>query len=379
MENNKIILCAEDCVKVANKIYFISKDINIVFEIDLLTREINIVDSIPEESILSKRLGAKILCWRDELIFAPMTAKKIWRYSLKTKIWKGYERESLRDGNTGNEMFDAVLYGDNAFIIGSNYPAIMCINLLTEEVEYIKEPYDILTEKRKSLEDCYFRTSYVHIDDAIYLATCLDNKVLRLNLNTKSYEWISVGAEGNRYSGITWDGKDFWLSPRMNTSLVRWDGKECVTEYKLPDKFCEKRLYFLGIVSKDKSMILPAFYTGNSLIMNKDDKVFEELDVAYYFYKNYDDISISLTSKGELIITEDNEIRNIYLEFDRKILSDYIKSKVLIENIYSDICVDESSEFDITTFCELLSVSDETEDKNKCNGVGKVIWEKIRN
>ena len=83
----KIGINTEDCVRVEDYIYFISRDYNVIFRLKIKTGEVYIVGSLPEEHMLECQLGAKIVYANGELIFAPMNAKKIWRYNINDKKW----------------------------------------------------------------------------------------------------------------------------------------------------------------------------------------------------------------------------------------------------------------------------------------------------
>ena len=67
----------EDCVRIDNNLYFICRDFNVVFKLNIETGRMESVSSMPEESPYEWRLGAKIIHWNGSLFFAPMRAKKI--------------------------------------------------------------------------------------------------------------------------------------------------------------------------------------------------------------------------------------------------------------------------------------------------------------
>ncbi len=379
--NKRIAISAEDCVQVKDWLFFISKEINIICSLNMNNGEISIVDSIPEEDILNSRLGSKIINWRDYLVFAPMSAKKIWRYNLETKEWKGYERRHLGDGKTGDEMFQAVLYHDAVFIIGSNYPAIIRLDLQSEELTYFEEPYKILEEKRKEYRDCYFRSDCVQIDNYIYLASALDNLVLRFDMQKLDFEWIRVGNEGNRYSGISWDGKDFWLAPRYNTPIVKWNGKDNCKEYVLPALFSEKKLYFLGVICTDEEIVFPGFLKPFTVVISRNGK--DELNVKkeqYNFYKKIsDDVLVKFYNDNIMqIVHSGGEIRKYCIQIDRDILTEYLeRKKVNFDNNTKVFYEGEIVNLDF--FCRNLTDNNTKSDSCKDNPYGGMIWSNIRN
>ena len=76
----------------------------------------------------------------------------------------------------------------------------------------------------------------------LYTPILQTNQILKLELETGSYELISVGDRENQYVGIVWDGDAFWLAPRKNGVYVKWDGYHQVIEYSLPSEF-DQRMY----------------------------------------------------------------------------------------------------------------------------------------
>lgn len=356
MNSDNSIFLAEDCVEVEEKMYFISKYMNIIFSLDTIDGKVSMVSCLPEHDAFDSRLGAKILSWRNELIFAPMKAQKIWRYNLETKRWKGYERKAYIDET---EMFEAIIYGDTAFIIGSNYPAIIRIDLVSDKMTYIDEPYRFLKEKKIGMNDSYFRTSYARIGSWIFLASCLDNMVLKFDLESLEYKWLEIGSKGNCYSGISWDGEYFWLAPRKGTPLVRWNGENEITEFALPAEVDDRALNFLGVVCMGDEIILPGFTAKYSLIMNKNKGgKFEKIQGQYLFYKEMSNGKvISCSTAGELVIVQKNQVKKFTLACDKKMLVDFIKHNFFQNESVKKrgINVMESEIFGIKTLIELIT------------------------
>ena len=325
---DKIKLLAEDCVKVGDKLYFMAKDANFFFTFDLNKEEIDILDSLPEEDTISKRLGAKIVCWNDKLIFVPMTAKKIWIYNLETHTWKGYERKKIGDGKTKDEMFQGVLWKNVLYLIGSNYPAIIRMDLESEKIDYIEEPYVRLKEKREEILDCYFRTDYVQKNNLIYMATCLDNMILVFNMDTLEWNWEVVGNKGNTYSGITYYENNFWLAPRRNSPIVKWNGKTKWKEYSLPAEFELEKFYFLGIIDGGNKIICPGFGDEKTLIIEENKMRIQK--GKYTFYKKLNsNLLVRLTDEGKLEIEdlEKHVIKTYWLYVSGKAISSFLKNK----------------------------------------------------
>lgn len=383
IDDGWLSMVAEDCVQVGNQLIFIARYINIVYSLDLDTGEIMLIDSIPEEDVLAERLGAKLVHWKDELIFAPMKAKKIWIYNLKTREWHGLERKKLEDNKTDLEMFEAILYDNKLFIIGSNYPAIICLDLQTEKMTYIEELYNRLKVKKEKLADCYFRCGYVQKENYLYIASSLENLVLEFNMDTYDYSWIKVGDDKNRYSGITWDGNHFWLAPRLNTAVVKWDGVNTVTEYPLPTELQEEKYNFLGAICVHNNIVFPGMLAPYGIVIsNLEQGEMKTVQGQYYFYKKINNVLVvNQDIEGRINIKNAEDIDK---EFTCCIKKEKIKK--YLENRNVNIVeylimnpVQESKMLDGSDFIEHVLKMDDTEEMLKTNNYGRKIWKKLRN
>ena len=47
-----------------------------------------------------------------------------------------------------------------------------------------------------------------------------------------------------------WDGNNYWLSPRKNTSIVKWNGNDHVIEFEIPEEKKVNNIAYAGIVKK---------------------------------------------------------------------------------------------------------------------------------
>lgn len=345
--NGQKKLATEDCVRVGDFIYFISKDINVVFKLEIETGIIEIVDSIPEEGILEKRLGSKIICWNNELIFAPMKAKKIWRYNIQTKIWRGIERKKLDNWSEQGDMFQAILYKDKCFFIGSVYPAIIALDLQNDSIEYIEEPYKKYKIIAADIKDAYFRTDYVQIDSKLYLASCITNDIMEFDFETYAYKYYTVGSPNNTYAGITYDGNYFYLAPRKCGPIVIWNGESDWKEIDLPKEIKDKDTFWFGGVVERKGEIVFFAYAGDKTIIlqNRNDTKLKIIDEQYWFYKKIDETTyVSFDRDGKLRIYVDNNVYDYELTVKEKELENFLRNKrksdinaLLIEDQFVDL------------------------------------------
>ncbi len=321
------IITTEDCVRIGEDLYFIDSECNIIYKMEIKTGVISIVGSIPEENLLAPRLSAKIVHIDKKLYFSPMNAKKIWRYDLQTEEWKGFSRKTYGKTSFGH-MFQAIEYDKKIFFIGCSYPAIIALDTVTEKTEYIEKPYEYLDGKAREENDSYFRTDYVKKYKKIYMASCVSNEVFIFDLETQEFEFVTIGESYFRYSGIAYDGKQFYLSPRKNTPIVKWDGKN--TEYyTLPSIYNDRNeMIFGGVWCDADKIVLPSVFWDKSIVIENKDELYslKILNESFYFYKTIDnETTVNLKQPNIMTIKFRENEWKYKLEIDEIIVYRYLK------------------------------------------------------
>lgn len=329
--NKKTRLIAEDCVRVGDKIYFIAKNFNIIFNLELSSGNIGIVDSLPKERMLEDRLGAKIVSFGDYLYFAPMKAKKIWRYDISNAQWKSYELKHIADNEMPYYFMITVEYKDRLFFVGGNYPAIVVLDLKTEEISYIESPMNERMSVKKDAKDSFFRSDYVLKDNCMLLASCIKNEVLRLNLDTYEYEYLPVGESDYKYSGIGYDGQNYFLSPRGMKPAVLWDGKDGVELIGLKHMNVQRPFSTQGVLCKENKIIMGSWFVDESFFIEKYDGKYESnlLNECFWFYKKIDDNTYArLLNTGVIVIDEGKKHYEYDLEYDTRETCDWLVTEM---------------------------------------------------
>ncbi len=348
MKNIKI----EDCVRIDLDLFFIDSRYNIIYKMNMKTGEVSVIGSIPQENVFSSRLSGKIVHSNGCLYFAPMNAKKIWSLDLNTNQWRSYELKSLGESSS-NRFFQLITYKNKLFFIGCEYPAIVILNLDTGGIEYFESPYLHLCERKKSVNDCYFRCDYVLLDNMLYLASCVSNEILKFNLDTYGYEFLKIGDEKNRFVGIAFDGTCFCLAPRNNSPIIFWDGRNVVDTMELPKlyKQSDSKLFFGGICYYDEKFYLPAVFDDNSIVLEKEgEKYIPQLYKAKHLFYHWIDSDtlvyvvnpyhMRIVYKGNLIehdlLVDDSKFDDYFIAIAKK-GDDVTQTVLLVEDDNVDL------------------------------------------
>lgn len=377
-QTNIVRAMFDDCLIYNEQIIFILRDMNMICSFDMKKNKTKILGKIPEESFRRYRLSTNMYIYKDKIILTPCSAKKIWVYNIQSKEWHSIAIRSFEPKYMEYKILQSVAYKEKLYMIGSNYPAVICMDMETEDIEYI-EIYDHLKDEFNKYNDCFIRSDYVCIDEFLYMASCLSNEVLKFDMETKHFKWIKVGNMGNRYSGIAWDGNNFWLSPRINTPIVMWDGKEKFDEIKLPGTYNDNTYNFLGIVYFCNYIIIPGLLLNKTLYINKNNVNDVQIkDGQFTFVRSLDDNRLFGQKREGQIFVVDKSLKTEYFDIviDVNQLREYfIEYSYSIYDFFAEGVYDENSLINLQILCDEIQQKKIMTKLNTDNGTH--IWKMI--
>ena len=314
MHNRIMRITTEDVVKVEENYIFVAWEINAICMVDFNDKKIKVIDKIPDERPEIERACSKICVIEEKIFFIPMNSENINVYNIKTGNWNKIQ---INNGLIKFKFMQAILFERELYLIGCFYPSIICLNIDTYEIKYIDLPYNqfISIQKQKMLN--YFRVDCAVVDSKLYLASCLENKILKYDLKTGEWEWISVGNKGNRYVGICWDGKLFCLAPFNGNYIFSWDGKGKFEKYTIDNEDIPN-FRFIGVVLIGKKVFFPAKMGKYSYRVDVENFKIERIEESYYFYKNIGDEIVYCTNGGILGIEKNGKKDEVELVVDVK-------------------------------------------------------------
>ena len=103
------------------------------------------------------------------------------------------------------------LYNNCAYFFGIRYPAILELNLATNELTLFDEWLEKL-EKHKCKEAVFFTDGYARKEDIIFLPIGRCNGVLKVNLNTMEWEYLEMAVISQGILGITQKENTVWFT-----------------------------------------------------------------------------------------------------------------------------------------------------------------------
>lgn len=245
--------------KFADEYICFARYFNLLFSIDRFGNTKKLC-TLPEKQ--TQRLVECMLVWNENIIMIPAFAEKIYMYNTKTANLCAIE---LPTGYTNMQFkfFNGIISGNTLLSIGAFFPGILVVDLQTK-ISTVIPVYKDKQEHRKKLNDCFTRKSFVYKERKLYIASAISNEVLIFDTDTYKFTWDKVGEEGNRYSGIDWDGETFWLAPRCGSSLVRWKENGIVQKYDLSDIY-KSDTNFAGIMCHKNKVLLYSLHSNKSI------------------------------------------------------------------------------------------------------------------
>jgi len=275
-------LVSEDILHFEDKLYLFANNMNMLYSIEIETGCIELIGGIPNRNFYDKRLVAAIIEWKRCIYLIPLVSGNIWIYSIDNKNWEEIEINSY-ENNWANSYFrNAVIFNDILYLFGGYYPAIVKVELTTKNVQY---DFDVFAKRKKEEKDLFFRGTPVQVDDNVYLASAIDNSILKYSLTKSTYEWISVGKDGDKFSGIEWDGNNFWIAPRHNgMDIIKLTGTKEV-RYSLPSELSLNNSVYIGICGINGMYVIPSRYGDTGAIQFNTDGTFKVTDKYYSVYK----------------------------------------------------------------------------------------------
>lgn len=251
-------LAFENLVEAQGNFWFTSYDFNALFKMDMQTWKAEFVGVFTDENPNGSRLYSCITSHEGKLYFAPLSAKEIAKYDPEQG---SFEKISLREpqGNIkskywpGFKFSTAVQYKNYVFFVPCSYPAIVRLDTSTDQLDYFSDWLDELERLTTDFNDVYFWHKAVVIGSSLITAACNSNAVLVFDMETGASTVREIGDKANRFSDICYDGSDFWLSPRNEGPIVKWnmESNKWVEFGEFPEGYVSGKLSFNDIIYLD--------------------------------------------------------------------------------------------------------------------------------
>jgi hypothetical protein len=231
-------------------IWFTVRLFNALFKMNKKSWTPEYVGSFPDERNSFLYGGVPVSC-NGHLYFPPSCAKGIMEYSPQDmKFSKILYKNSENKPFNHRDFFGAVVLDKYVYFTPHMYPAIIRLDTVTHETEYYSDWLAPLQERIYDNQDAFFFQPLNTGHNTFMLPACCTNAVVEFDMNTHRSVIYEVGRESNQYGSICFDGENYWLSPRHDTPVVKWNPETGMvkefTEINLDDK--DTQFAFLPIL-----------------------------------------------------------------------------------------------------------------------------------
>ncbi len=247
--------------------WFTAYHFNALFKMDKQTWKAEFMGSFPGEKPDGQFLYTSITAHKGKLYFAPGFAKEIASYDPRTGVFCKIAFDDqivLSDAKQLQpvKFGAAVPYREWVFFIGCSYPAFVRYDTVTGQLDYFADWIKQMDAFADDNEKMYFRRA-ISVDGSCFAAAaCTANAIVVFDMEKCASAVYQAGDKRFGYSGICFDGQEYWLSPRLGGPVVKWNpDTKMYQEYNhFPGNYVCGRYSFLNIVyAKSCAWLFPIF------------------------------------------------------------------------------------------------------------------------
>lgn len=321
------VFASFECAAVdGNSLYFAEALGNEIFCWDMRINKISLLCTIREEDEYGKRLFGGMVIYEGDLFLFPFFATGIYRVNLQTGNYTvvGLPENSIKEYDTAAKFIDVHLYQDVIYAIPASFPGILKLPCNSNEVTVYDTWIQKIPDELLNADPAFFRKTLL-MDNRIYAPSCKGNIVMIFDLRKGDCIVKEVGTKKCRFSGICYDKGIFWLSPRDDGPIIKWNENENMWwEYDaFPKDYIAGNT--VGItIWRNKVMIFPQ-KANMILAVDCMDDTIKEWKEEYrgqniLWYGNMDDsVMFCMTETAEMIELKEENVRSFKLCFPASI------------------------------------------------------------
>lgn len=291
-DEERVGISIEDVVLSGDMIWFCARNFNSLFSMNIQTKEVKFCGEFPNAAYTQERLYASMKLVNNKIYFIPFYAREIAIFDI---VYNRFSFISIDkrviDEKRGDMLFMGVeQYKNYLFLLPVGASKIIRLNMNDNKIDYIDDWYEKSRNVIFDHTDIFFRKQCVLLENKLYIPFCNANAILELNCDTMQTQIYKLGVEKRGYTGICYDGINFWLSPRFSNNLIKWNRQtEVVDEVCLCKKSLTKsNCPYAGILFYNSKIF--AFPTQKNLCKISLKGKVTILDHAYTFAKDENDI-----------------------------------------------------------------------------------------
>ena len=280
-----------------DKIYAVGRDAGVLFCFDMKTNFVEKILRMPDEDVLVNRLYNGVCVDKECLVLVPFNAKKIWYYNIKSKEWNSIEVDYYVKPKLEGKFVGGVLQNSILYLFGYRYKNVLCVNLITKEVQ-------------KMFEDgqhSFWGQSIVIDNNKVYAIDLGRNEILSINLTCQGkYEIIKVNglpeAKENSNQGIAFDGTFFYIIKHHGNYVYKWRPNESALPIEIDHFYDKIEPFFNGGAVYGEKLFLYSPKGKNYILDLEENRNSCMIDKKIFGVKTMEELGLILCKKGKVSI-----------------------------------------------------------------------------
>lgn len=318
-------MSVESIVYSDKTVYFIPKELNMLFSCSNMDEQIKMIDIVPEEDGYTQRQFNGLCKVDNKIVLVPYAAKRIWIYDLELKTWNSVDIGKYISEENDSKFSGCVQWEGAVYLLGYGFNGILSLNLNTYELEDIfqKDGFCLWGQK-VAIDGC-----------SVSIALPYEKKYAVLNLETKEVTFVDVDISDGGLSSVGYDGTNKIILPSKGNRYYVMKGETNIEEYGLPHEL-SKSLYN-GLVVSDKYIYGYSSW-GKSFLVNREKNDVIVIDSDTFFVEYIKGTGFIESQKGVLNFYDDEFVlkKTILLTIDNEKLEEYYYRYSIMSKIYNE-------------------------------------------
>ena len=224
-----------------------------------------------------------LFCWSTKigktLVLSPYWAKDIVFYNTLTKEINFFDCEIK--GNVSGYR-NVVEFSKKLFVLPNNKNNDILVLQEKDKIKHIK-----ISDWKNTVEKWECTAGYTVQGKYLWVTAHYSNQVLKLDMETEQYEWITIEEDAVGYTGIKTDGEYMWLAESHTGAIIKYSIYNRTTKrFNAPASLnfnsSEKGYVYLELFDFEKYIITIPALCDKMTILNKKTDELNVLDIDFF-------------------------------------------------------------------------------------------------
>ncbi len=277
--DNRFHATFDNGVENDGKIYYVDWNSPTLYVVDDSVHE---VCTLPENPIYGRHFS--VLCiYKGNAYMASFNRTGVYKVHLENgeyvKLNMPYNEYDVEDKDY--KFFTSYVYEECVYFFGGQYPGILIIDCNTDNIVLWNDWVPKAMFRNPEHKEFWARTT--RVGNKIYAAMYYSNSVMVFDLESRKYTSYTVGSERCSYHAIYFDGNDFWLAPRSDGPVVKWNELSGKTaEYDdFPKGYAPGEFAINSIVPLDEGILMLPVLANMMIYVNKNNGQMSEFKPTF--------------------------------------------------------------------------------------------------